>query len=156
MLLKVVRGGIGLLGDSTTEEFKMTNQNLYSILSPILFVKDLVAEKEFYLKLGFEVSYGGERLPSGEVYEDFIGLKYGDCIEFGIEKKENFDFKDVSRVLTWQISTSSLKEVLKLCGKYGIKVTQEPKVVVKDWNLWEVEVQSPNGYEVTFEGPKDF
>lgn len=128
---------------------------LFTLLTPILYVKDLVAEKRFYLDLGFTLSYSGETLPSGEKFPGFLGLKYGQTIEFGLEQKNSFDVRKVSQQIVWQISANSLETIIKLCKKKGIKIFQQPKQIVKDWHLWEMKVKSPNGYEVAFEGPLD-
>ncbi len=56
---------------------------LFSRIIPILFVSDLAAERDFYIRLGFQVTYEGPEYP------DFASLGHG-SIEFGIERREGF------------------------------------------------------------------
>lgn len=48
---------------------------IYTRLQPLLFVSNLIAEKEFYLKLGFDVSYESD---------DFVAISFADCVQFGL------------------------------------------------------------------------
>ncbi len=68
---------------------------LFSRIIPILFVRDLQAEKDFYVRLGFHVTY------SGPEYPYFLALGHGP-VEFGIEWREGFSASGPDRVLTWQ------------------------------------------------------
>ena len=72
---------------------------LYTMLIPILKVKDLDAEGAFYRSLGFELSYNGE---------DFKAIKYADCIEFGLGRKADVNIENVLRHFTWQIAVNSV------------------------------------------------
>lgn len=66
-----------LLNQRKSEVLNMKSE-LYTMLIPILKVKDLDAEVAFYRALGFELSYNDE---------DFKAIKYADCIEFGLGRK---------------------------------------------------------------------
>jgi hypothetical protein len=56
---------------------------LFSRIIPILFVSDLRAERDFYVRLGFYVTYQGPEYPY------FLALGHG-RIEFGIEWRQGF------------------------------------------------------------------
>ncbi len=119
----------------------------YTTLLPILYIKDLQAEKEFYLKLGFELSYEDfSELPN------FIALKFGDNVEFGLEQKDNFDVSKAGQVLVWQIGVDDINKVLKICHDKGIPIIQAPQTHnYKSFSNQDLIIKSPNGYRVTFE-----
>ena len=128
----------------------MSNKALFNILLPILYVGDLEAEKNFYNDLGFTISYEGDDFPG------FIGLAFRDTIEFGLQQKEGFDPSKINELFVWQIGCESLKTVLDICKKKGFEIIETPTIVKKEWDLHEIRVKSPNGYEVVFEGPMNF
>lgn len=82
----------------------MKEKPKFNQLLPILFVKDLESEVNFYKSLGFEISYQGKEFPG------FVGLKSGD-IEFGLEQKENFDPQKARDSFIWQMDTTSFSKV---------------------------------------------
>ncbi len=117
---------------------------LYTMLMPILKVKDLDAEVEFYRLLGFELSYNGE---------DFKAIKYGENIEFGLGGKEDFNVEHISPYFTWQIAVNSVQAVLDICREKDLEVVQNLKGYTYDFgDVWTITVKSPNGYDVVFEG----
>ena len=117
---------------------------LYTMLMPILKVKDLDAEVEFYRLLGFELSYNGE---------DFKAIKYAENIEFGLGSKEDFNVEHISPYFTWQIAVNSIQEILDICREKGLEVGQNLKKYTYDFgDVWTIIVKSPNGYDVVFEG----
>jgi hypothetical protein len=117
---------------------------LYTMLMPILKVKDLDAEVAFYLLLGFELSYNGE---------DFKAITYADCIEFGLSRKADVNVEGVSQHFTWQIAVNSVQEVLDICREKNLEVVQGLKKYTYDFgDVCTITVKSPNGYDVVFEG----
>ena len=117
---------------------------LYTMLIPILKVKDLDAEVAFYLSLGFELSYNGE---------DFKAIKYADCIEFGLSSKNDVNVEGVSQHFTWQIAVNSVQEVLDICREKNLEIVQGLKTYTYDFgDVCTITVKSPNGYDVVFEG----
>ena len=117
---------------------------LYTMLMPILKVKDLDAEVAFYLLLGFELSYNGE---------DFKAITYADCIEFGLSRKADVNVEGVSQHFTWKIAVNSVQEVLDICREKNLEVVQGLKKHTYDFgDVWTIIVKSPNGYDVVFEG----
>ena len=132
------------LPDQQKSEVLNMNNELYTMLIPILKVKDLDAEVTFYLSLGFELSYDGE---------DFKGIKYADCIEFGLGRKTDINVEEVSRHFTWQIAVNGVQEVLDMCREKNIKIVQDLKKYTYDFgDVYTIIVKSPNGYDVVFEG----
>lgn len=114
------------------------------MLMPILKVKNLDAEVEFYQLLGFELSYNGE---------DFKAIKYAENIEFGLGSKDDFNIEHISPYFTWQIAVNSVQEVLDICREKNLEVVQNLKKYTYDFgDVWIIIVKSPNGYDVVFEG----
>ena len=117
---------------------------LYTMLMPILKVKDLDAEVAFYLSLGFELSYDDE---------EFKAIKYADTIEFGLGRKADVNVEEVSRHFTWQIAVNSVQSVLDMCHQKNLQVVQGLKKYTYDFgDVYTITVKSPNGYDVVFEG----
>src|SRR6202035_2392837 len=75
---------------------------LCSRIIPILFVGDLQAERNFYVSLGFHVTYEGPEYPY------FLALGHGK-VEFGIEWRQDFSSAGPDKVLTWQFGVSDLE-----------------------------------------------
>ena len=94
------------------------NSKLYTMLMPILKVKDLDAEVAFYLSLGFELSYDAE---------EFKAIKYADTIEFGLGRKADVNIKEVSRHFTWQIAVNSVQSVLDMCREKNLQIVGDLK-----------------------------
>jgi len=116
--------------------------SVYTRLQPILYVRDLATEKEFYRKLGFSVAYEKD---------DFAAMSYRDTILFGLQVKEGSNAASFEQQLIWQIGVQSVEAVCKLCEQEGLSIGEGP--VLQDWGEWTVTVRSPNGYRVVFEGP---
>ena len=120
------------------------NSKLYTMLMPILKVKDLDAEVAFYLSLGFELSYDAE---------EFKAIKYADTIEFGLGRKADVNIKEVSRHFTWQIAVNSVQSVLDMCREKNLQILGDLKKYTYDFgDVYTITVKSPNGYDVIFEG----
>ena len=74
---------------------------LFNRIIPILFVSDLEAERDFYVRLGFHVTYEGPEYPH------FLALGHGP-VEFGIERKAGFRSDIPDQVLTWQFGVRDI------------------------------------------------
>ena len=117
---------------------------LYTMLMPILKVKDLDAEVAFYLSLGFELSYDDE---------EFKAIQYGDSIEFGLGRKADVNVEKVSQHFTWQIAVNSVQAILDICHEKNLEVVHGLKKYTYDFgDICTITVKSPNGYDVIFEG----
>ena len=113
-------------------------------LVPIIYVKDLDAEVQFYETFGFQISYQGDEFPN------FIAIAQGD-LEFGIERKETFNADEANRSILWQFQVDDLSEAVRICQRSSYKHTPP----VKYWEAadgWEMQVWSPNGYTINLEG----
>jgi hypothetical protein len=120
--------------------------SLFTKLLPVLNVRDVSAERAFYLSLGFMVTYEGKEYP------DFIALGVGD-IEFGIQpaKSEN----DPPSVLTWQIGVSDVDRAIEVCEKAALKFEIEHNDPAPGWSYRRLILTSPNGYRVALEGDNE-
>ncbi len=115
---------------------------IYTRLQPLLFVSNLIAEKEFYLKLGFDVSYESD---------DFVAISFADCVQFGLLDKPNFEMNE-NVPMIWQIGTTSVREVFEIGKDAYLEIVEEP--TAQAWGEWTVKFKSPGGYIVIFEGPE--
>jgi len=113
--------------------------------APILYVRDLDAEVDFYLALGFEIVYRGEAFPG------FVALG-GHGFEFALERRDAFDPAAVPRVLVWQLEAHSLRSVLALAADHGWEV-DGPRCYWPEQDAWEMSVRTPNGWALAVEGP---
>lgn len=112
-------------------------------LVPIIFVRDLDSEVAFYQSLGFKISYQGEEFPG------FVGLECGN-FDFGIEEKADFDPHQAAASFVWQMETDSFSKVIAVCEEQGLEYTQ-PRCYWEEWDSWEMQVQTPNGYTLNLE-----
>ena len=119
---------------------------LYERLIPILFVDDLLAERDFYVSLGFIVTYQGAEFP------DFIALGHG-SIEFGISRRERFTSDLPDRVLTWQFGVRDIDTTKQRLTSGGVTFREEWVTPREDWKYRVLHARTPNGYHLLLEGP---
>lgn len=117
---------------------------LFRRIIPILFVSDLRAERDFYLRLGFRVTYEGPEYPY------FIALGHGP-VEFGLEWHEGFSPAAPDRVLTWQFGVSDLDEAKKVFEAAGVPCREELMTPSADWKYRVLHARTPNGYHLLLE-----
>jgi catechol 2,3-dioxygenase-like lactoylglutathione lyase family enzyme len=117
---------------------------LFTRVIPILFVADLQAERDFYVRLGFGVTYQGPEYPY------FIALGHG-AVEFGIEWRQGFSFAAPDRVLTWQLGVSDIDKAKKQLADAGVPFREELMAPSPDWQYRVVHVRTPNGYHLLLE-----
>ena len=120
---------------------------LFDRLIPIIFVEDLEAERDFYINLGFTLTYQGTEFP------DFIALGQG-TIEFGIERRENFASELPERVLIWQFGVKDIEIAKTLLASAGVTYREEWVTVREDWKYQVLRARTPNGYTLMLEGSK--
>ncbi|MDA0748995.1 MAG: VOC family protein, partial [bacterium] len=113
---------------------------MFTQLLPVLYVPDLDAEVKFYQVLGFSISHQDG---------DFVAMKFGTSILFGLQRREGFRVEGILPQMVWQIGVRSASEVYVLCVEKGLPVVYEPRM--EAWGCWTVAVRSPGGYEVVFE-----
>lgn len=120
--------------------------SLFERLIPILFVDDLQAERDFYISLGFTVTYQGTEFP------DFIALGHG-SIEFGISRRESFTSELPDRVLTWQFGVKDIDMLKQQLTSNGVAFREEWVTPREDWKYRVLHARTPNGYNLMLEGP---
>jgi catechol 2,3-dioxygenase-like lactoylglutathione lyase family enzyme len=120
--------------------------SLFERLIPILFVDDLQAERDFYVSLGFTVTYQGAEFP------DFIALGHG-AIEFGISRREGFTAELPDRVLTWQFGVTDIDMTKQRLTAVGVAIREEWVAPREDWKYRVLHARTPNGYHLLLEGP---
>jgi len=119
--------------------------SLFNRLIPILFVDDLTAERDFYIRLGFTVSYQGSEFP------DFIALASG-AIEFGIERKQDFAPESPDRVLIWQFGITNIETAKQQLTSARVSFREEWVTPREDWKYRVLHAHTPNGYHLMLEG----
>jgi len=117
---------------------------LFSRIIPILFVGDLQAERDFYVSLGFQVTYEGPEYPY------FLALGHGK-VEFGIEWREDFSPAGPDQVLTWQFGVSDLELAKKRLAEAGVRYREELMTPSADWRYRVLHARTPNGYHLLLE-----
>jgi catechol 2,3-dioxygenase-like lactoylglutathione lyase family enzyme len=116
--------------------------DLFTRLAPVLNVRDVAAEREFYERLGFPVIYEGEEYP------DFIAFGT-DRVHFGIQPAsvEN----DPPSVLTWQIEVSDIDAAMDVCRNAGIEFEIEHNDPAPGWSYRRLLLKTPSGYRLALE-----
>jgi catechol 2,3-dioxygenase-like lactoylglutathione lyase family enzyme len=121
---------------------------LFSRIIPILFVSDLEAERDFYLSLGFHVTYEGPEYP------DFLALGHGP-VEFGIERRAGFSPRLPDQVLAWQFGIRDVEAARKVLADAGVTFTEELMTPGEDWQYRVLHARTPNGYHLLLEEGSD-
>lgn len=119
--------------------------SLFDRLVPILFVDDVEAERDFYVGLGFTVSYQGSEFP------DFVAVASGP-IEFGIERKQEFAPELPDRVLTWQLGVTDIETAKQRLTAAGVAFREDWVTPRADWKYRVLHTRTPNGYHLMLEG----
>ncbi len=112
-------------------------------LVPILYVRDLELEVDFYKGFGFEISYQGDEFPG------FVGLRK-DAIEFGLKERSDFDPVKARESFVWQMETDSFSKVIAICDENAFAFAK-PTQYWEEMDAWEMSVQTPNGHTLQLE-----
>jgi len=115
----------------------------YTRLQPHVFVRDVGAEKAFYVRLGFEVTYESR---------GFAAIGYKDSILFGLREASSSDPEKLAEQIYWQIGVERVGDVERLCKAKALVIVQVPER--QSWGEWIMKVVSPNGIVVAFEGAR--
>ncbi|MBE0696793.1 MAG: hypothetical protein IH586_07710, partial [Anaerolineaceae bacterium] len=83
--------------------------------------------------------------------DNFAGISDGGSILFGLLSR-NKEKPVVDQPIVWQIGTKDIDGVHQRCMEETLEVLQPPEK--QNWGEWVMIVQSPNGYQVYFEGKK--
>jgi len=127
---------------------KVQKPALFERLVPILFVADLLAERDFYVGLGFTVTYQGAEFP------EFIALGQG-AIEFGISRRATFTSDLPEQVLTWQFGVKDIEATKQRLNSVKVAFTEEWIVPRPDWKYRVLHARTPNSYTLMLEGPSE-
>jgi catechol 2,3-dioxygenase-like lactoylglutathione lyase family enzyme len=119
---------------------------LFTRLAPVLNVRDLTAERAFYERLGLPVIYEGDEYP------DFIAFGT-DTVHSGIQAASADN--DPPSVLTWQIAVTDIDRAMERCRCAGISFELEQNDPAPGWSYRRLLVQTPSGYRLALEGPKE-
>lgn len=117
---------------------------LYDRLVPILEVADLKGERDFYMALGFTVSYEGPEFPT------FVALAHGP-IEFGIQQDDDFTPELADRVLRWQFGVRDIAAAKVRLTEAGVAFREEWVTPRDDWKYRVLHARTPNGYHLMLE-----
>ncbi len=117
---------------------------LFNRIIPILFVSDLEAERDFYVRLGFQVTYEGPEYPH------FLALGHGP-VEFGIERKVGFRSDSPDHVLTWQFGVGDIAAARRRLGEAGVPFSEQLMTPSDDWTYRVLHARTPNGYNLLLE-----
>jgi hypothetical protein len=119
---------------------------MYSRLTPVLPVRDVIAEREFYYKLRFcAYEDPDEQYPD----TDFAAFEFGQSIRFGVAVEPGFDMATAESRLWWQFEVPDLDAVYECAEAAGLEVLQPPRL--EAWGRRTLKLRSPNGYLVSFE-----
>jgi catechol 2,3-dioxygenase-like lactoylglutathione lyase family enzyme len=121
---------------------------LFERLIPILFVNDLQAERDFYVSLGFSVTYQGAEFP------DFVAVGHS-AIEFGISRQEGFTADLPDHVLTWQFGVTDIEMTMQRLTAGGLAFREEWVTPREDWKYRVLHARTPSGYHLLLEGPRE-
>jgi hypothetical protein len=117
-------------------------------LVPILYVEELLSERDFYRTLGFEITYEGPEFPG------FIAMGTGP-VEFAIEHHDSFSKNLPPNVLGWQFGVENIDDAKKTLEGRGITFEEEQIRPSEDWRYRVLHVTTPNGYHLLLEGPRE-
>lgn len=120
--------------------------SIFTKLAPVLNVRDLAAERAFYESLGLPVIYEGDEYP------DFIAFGT-DTLDFGIQAASADN--DPPSVLTWQLGVSDIDAATELCRTSGLEFETEQQDPAPGWSYRRLILNSPSGYRVALEGPRE-
>ncbi len=117
-------------------------------LVPILFVRDIAAEKRFYTELGFSISYEGPEFPG------LVALRSGP-VQFGLQQRDDFDSSNPRRTLLWQFGITDIDASRSVLDAMGVSYTEETRTPGEQWRYRVLRTTTPNGYDLLLEGPRE-
>jgi len=116
---------------------------VYRRLQPILNVRSIEVEKQFYVRLGFKVTYQAE---------GFVALASGEHLLLGLREAEQADPAAFEQQMYWQFGVDSVRDVARQCEREGLSI--ETPMTLQTWGEWVLVLRSPGGYRIAFEGPE--
>ncbi|HEY2791653.1 MAG TPA: VOC family protein [Micromonosporaceae bacterium] len=116
-------------------------------LHPILYVPDQYAERDFYLRFGFETVYEGPEFPG------FLAVGTGSVI-IGLSSRPEAHVGGLDNI-RWQFVVDDVDEIVSACEAAGIPYEIEVETGGDTHRTRIVKVRSPGGVLVWFEGPNE-
>jgi hypothetical protein len=117
-------------------------------LHPILYVTDPYAERDFFVRFGFETVYEGDEFPG------FLALACGEAC-FGLSRNRQLPPTGAHDGVRWQLIVDDVDEIASVCTAADLPC----EIVVEEGGSTHrsriAKVTSPNGVEVWFEGPNE-
>lgn len=131
-------------GGTLVQNVDVTNDaaELFTRLAPVLNVRDVPAERAFYVSLGLPVIYEGDEYP------DFVAFG-NDNVHFGIQPAETDN--DPPSVLTWQMVVSDIDTAIDVCTQAGIAFEVEQNDPAPGWSYRRLILRTPSGYRLALE-----
>lgn len=115
---------------------------------PILYVDDPKAERDFYLRFGFETAYEGEEFP------DFIAVRAGVAL-FGLSSDRAVTTAGRYDAVRWQLMVDDVDDIIRICEAESLPFEIETEAPSPAHLVRIVKVRSPNRVQVWFEGPNE-
>lgn len=112
---------------------------MFERLLPVLPVAEVDAEVAFYAALGFTAA---------PTHTGFTALRSGQVL-FGVQRSEQ---PVPPAGLAWQIEVTDIRAVHELAVRAHLPVVRGPQV--HPVGFWTVQLRTPSGYLLTFEGPR--
>lgn len=115
---------------------------------PILYVDDPRAERDFYLRFGFETAYEGDDFP------DFIAVRAGAAV-FGLSSNRSLPTVGTYDAVRWQLNVDDVEAIIGICEADRLPYELETEAPSPAHRARIVKVHSPNRVLVWFEGPNE-
>jgi uncharacterized glyoxalase superfamily protein PhnB len=122
---------------------------MFKRLTPVLPVRDVLAERDFYESLGFERYVDPQESYPESVFAALSSSKEGKDVLFGVAIAPDFDPDTAEQLLWWQIEVSDVKALYERAKLAGLEIESPPKL--ESWGRRTMKLRSPNGYVVSFE-----
>ena len=119
---------------------------MFKRLTPVLPVRDVLAERDFYERLGF-----ARYVDPVESYPEsvFAALTSDAGILFGVAIDPAFDPDAADSRLWWQIEVDDVRALHERARAEKLEIEQPPRI--ESWGRRTLKLRTPNGYVVTFE-----
>jgi catechol 2,3-dioxygenase-like lactoylglutathione lyase family enzyme len=114
-------------------------------LIPVFYVADLETERDFYMRLGFNVTYEAG---------DFVALQSGD-VEFGLEARAIFNRGLPEQTFLLQFGIADVDAAKADLAEKTISFQERKVTLTEDQQHRILSIRSPNGYTIDLEGPRE-
>ena len=122
---------------------------MFKRLTPVLPVRDVLAERDFYESLGFARHVDPTESYPESVFAAFAG---GPNVWFGVAIDPGFDADTADARLWWQIEVDDVDALHERARREKLEIEQPPRI--EPWGRRTLKLRTPNGYVLTFEEVK--